>query len=150
GSENFFHLEEQVKQYYGYQYLIPTHQGRGAEHLLSRILIKPGDIIPGNMYFTTTRAHQDLQGGTSVDIVIPEAHDSQNPHPFKGNVDVEKLEGLIAKHGAARIPYVCLAATVNMAGGQPISLENMKSVQTLCQKHGIRIMLDATRAMENA
>ena len=150
GSENFFHLESEVQRYYGYRYLIPTHQGRGAEHILSRILIKPGDVIPGNMYFTTTRAHQEQQGGTFVDVIIDEAHDAQKLHPFKGNVDLAKLENVIAKHGAARIPYICLAATVNMAGGQPISLENLRQVRALCDKHGIRVMLDATRAIENA
>ena len=150
GSENFYHLEEQVQRYYGYQYLVPTHQGRGAEHLLSRLLIKAGDIIPGNMYFTTTRAHQELQGGSFVDIVIDEAHDAASLHPFKGNVDIGKLDRVIHTYGAARIPYICIAATVNMAGGQPISLKNLKAVRALCQKHGIRVMLDATRAIENA
>lgn len=150
GSANFFHLEEQVQKYYGYKYLIPTHQGRGAEHLLSRILIKPGHVVPGNMYFTTTRAHQELQGGSFVDIIIDEAHDAQKVHPFKGNVDLKKLEALISKVGAKRIPYICIAATVNMAGGQPISLENMRQVHFLAKKHGILVMLDATRAMENA
>lgn len=150
GSANFFHLEEQVQKYYGYKYLIPTHQGRGAEHLLSRILIKPGHVVPGNMYFTTTRAHQELQGGSFVDIIIDEAHDAQKVHPFKGNVDLKKLEALISKVGAKRIPYICIAATVNMAGGQPISLENMRQVHALAKKHGILVMLDATRAMENA
>lgn len=150
GSENFFHLEAEVQKYYGYRYLIPTHQGRGAEHLLSRILIKPGDVIPGNMYFTTTRAHQELQGGSFVDIVIDEAHDAQSLHPFKGNVDLGKLEKVIATYGAKKIPYVCIAGTVNMAGGQPISLENLRNTRELCKKHGIRVMFDATRAIENA
>lgn len=150
GSENFYHLEAQVQKYYGYKYLIPTHQGRGAEHLLSRILIKPGNVVPGNMYFTTTRAHQELQGGKFVDVIIDEAHDSQSPHPFKGNIDLDKLERVIQSSGAGNIPYVCIAATVNMAGGQPISLENLKAVRALTQRHGIRVIFDATRAMENA
>ncbi len=150
GSRNFYHLEETVRSVYGYKHLIPTHQGRGAEHILSRVLIKPGHVVPGNMYFTTTRLHQELAGGSFVDIIIPEAHDPANEHPFKGNVDLSKLEAVIAEYGAARIPYVSLAATVNMAGGQPISLENLRAVRELTARHGIRIILDATRVAENA
>jgi len=150
GSRNFFHLEEAMRNYYGYKYLIPTHQGRGAEHILSRILIKPGDHIPGNMYFTTTRLHQELAGGHFVDVIIREAHDPAGPHPFKGDVDVEKLESTIREYGPARVPYVSLAATVNMAGGQPISLANLQAVRELTARHGIKIILDATRVAENA
>ncbi|MCL5743551.1 MAG: tyrosine phenol-lyase [Acidobacteria bacterium] len=150
GSRNFYHLEETVRSIYGYQHLIPTHQGRGAEHIISRILIKPGHIIPGNMYFTTTRLHQELAGGSFVDVIIPEAHDPASEHPFKGNVDLDKLESVIGEYGASRIPYVSVAATVNMAGGQPISLENLRSVRELTARHGIRIILDATRIAENA
>ena len=150
GSRNFYNLEEAVQKYYGYRFVVPTHQGRGAENLLSKILIKPGDYVPGNMYFTTTRAHQELAGGTFVDVVIPEAHDPANEHPFKGNVDLGALEALIDKVGAKRIPYVCVALTVNMAGGQPVSMANLRAVRELTQRHGIRIVLDATRAVENA
>lgn len=150
GSESFYRLEKAVQRAYGYRHVVPTHQGRGAEHLLSRLLIRPGDHVPGNMYFTTTRLHQELAGGTFVDVVIDEAHDPTSTHPFKGNVDLDKLAALIARVGAARVPYVCIAATVNMAGGQPISLENLRAVRALCAKHGIRVILDATRAIENA
>jgi tyrosine phenol-lyase len=149
GSRNFYHLEEMVRKYYGYRYIVPTHQGRGAEHILSRVLIRPGDVIPGNMYFTTTRLHQELAGGRFVDVIIPEAHDPRSEHPFKGNVDLDKLESLI-RSGSARIPYVSVAATVNMAGGQPISLENLLAVRELTARHGIRLILDATRVAENA
>lgn len=150
GSKNYYHLEEKIQKYYGYKYLVPTHQGRGAEHILSQILIKQGDYIPGNMYFTTTRLHQELAGGKFVDVIIDEAHDPENLHPFKGNIDLQKLESLINKVGAKKIPYVSVAATVNMAGGQPISMENLRQVHKLCSKQGIKIFLDATRAMENA
>lgn len=150
GSKNFYHLEEAVRRYYGYRYTVPTHQGRGAENILSRMLIKPGDFVPGNMYFTTTRLHQELAGGTFVDVIIPEAHDPQSEHPFKGNVDLDVLEALIRKVGKEHIPYLSLAATVNMAGGQPISMANLRAVRTLAEKHGIRVVLDATRAVENA
>ena len=150
GSRSFYRLEEAVQTWYGYKYVVPTHQGRGAENLLSKTLIKPGDIVPGNMYFTTTRLHQELAGGTFVDIIIPEAHDPRNPHPFKGNVDLDKMEEVIRTYGAARIPYISIAATVNMAGGQPISLGNVKAVCELAHQHGIRVILDAARVVENA
>lgn len=150
GSKSWFHLEKAVKDIYGYKYVIPTHQGRGAENLLSQLKIKSGDIIPGNMYFTTTRAHQELNGGSFVDVIIEEAHDSTIDHPFKGNIDLVKLESLINEVGAKRIPYVCLAVTVNLAGGQPVSMENMKNVYELCKRNGIQVMLDATRCVENA
>ena len=150
GSRNFYHLEEVVKEVYGYKYLIPTHQGRGAENILSKILIKKGDIIPGNMYFTTTRLHQELAGGKFEDIIIDEAHDPANEFPFKGNVDLSKLEALIKKHGANKIPYVSIATSVNMAGGQPISIKNLKELRLLTRKNGIRIIHDMTRVAENA
>jgi tyrosine phenol-lyase len=150
GSRNFYNLEAAVRRYYGYKHVIPTHQGRGAENLISQILIKPGDFLPGNMYFTTTRLHQELAGGQFVDVIIDEAHDSQSEHPFKGNIDLGKLEALVLKVGAEKIPYVCIGATVNMAGGQPISMQNMCEVWNFCQKYSIKIILDATRAVENA
>ncbi|HMS64783.1 MAG TPA: tyrosine phenol-lyase [Ignavibacteria bacterium] len=150
GSENFYHLEEAVKKYYGYKYLIPTHQGRGAENIISKILIKNGDVIPGNMYFTTTRLHQELAGGTFTDVIIEEAHDPENEFPFKGNVDIQKLEDIIKKVGAERIPYISIATAVNMAGGQPISMENLKEVRKIASKHGIKIIHDMTRVAENA
>lgn len=150
GSENFYHLEAAVQKYYGYKYVVPTHQGRGAENIISKIMIKPGDVIPGNMYFTTTRLHQELAGGTFVDIIIDEAHDSQSEHPFKGNINLEKLESLIKVYGAKKIPYVSIATTVNMAGGQPISLENLRSLRKLTDKYKIKIIHDMTRVAENA
>lgn len=150
GSENFYHLESVVRKYYGYKYVVPTHQGRGAENLLSHITIKPGDYVPGNMYFTTTRLHQELAGGTFADVIIDEAHDPASLHPFKGDIDLGKLEDLIKKAGAKKIPYICVATTVNMAGGQPISMKNLREVRKLTGKHGIRIFLDMTRVAENA
>jgi len=150
GSENFYHMEAAIQKYYGYKHIIPTHQGRGAEHLISKILIKPGDFIPGNMYFTTTRLHQELAGGTFVDVIIDEAHDPENTFKFKGNIDLNKLENLIKEKGADKIPYVCMATTVNLAGGQPISLENLREVRALTHKYGIRIVHDMTRVAENA
>jgi tyrosine phenol-lyase len=150
GSRNFYHLEEAIQTYYGYKYIVPTHQGRGAEHLISRAAIKPGQFVPGNMYFTTTRLHQELAGGIFVDVISDEAHDPTHPHPFKGNVDLDKLETLIRREGAGNIAYVSLAGTVNMAGGQPISMANVRAVRALCDRYGIRLFLDATRLVENA
>lgn len=150
GSRNFYRLEEAVAACYGFPRVVPTHQGRGAEHLLSKAAIKPGQFVPGNMYFTTTRAHQELAGGTFIEVVIGEAHDPDDEHPFKGNVDLDRLESLIGEVGADRIAYISLAATVNMAGGQPVSMANARALRTLCYRHGIRIFLDATRAVENA
>jgi len=150
GSRNFYHLEDVVQKVYGYKYLLPTHQGRGAENIISKILIKKGDIIPGNMYFTTTRLHQELAGGKFEDIVIDEAHDPENLFPFKGNVDLNKLEKLVRKHGASRIPYISIATSVNMAGGQPISLQNLKELRAFTRKHNILIVHDMTRVAENA
>ncbi|HTY11301.1 MAG TPA: tyrosine phenol-lyase [Bacteroidota bacterium] len=150
GSKNYYHLEENVQKYYGYKYLVPTHQGRGAEHIISKLLIKPGDYVAGNMYFTTTRLHQELAGATFVDVIIDEAHDAQNMHPFKGNIDLQKLEDLIKKVGEKKMAYLTVAATVNMAGGQPISMENLRQVRSLAKNYNIKVILDATRAVENA
>ncbi len=150
GSKNFYHLEQVIRDVYGYKYLVPTHQGRGAENILSQIMIKKGDIIPGNMYFTTTRLHQELAGGIFADVIIDEAHNSESEHPFKGDIDLSKVEAIIKKHGAKKITYICVATTVNMAGGQPISLKILKELRKLTKQHGIKIMLDMTRIAENA
>ena len=150
GSENFYHLEAVIREYYGYKYLVPTHQGRGAENLMSQILIKAGDHIPGNMYFTTTRLHQELAGGTFVDVIVDEAHDPESLFPFKGNVDINKLDQIVQKVGAEHVPYISLEGNVNMAGGQPFSMANLRELHTYCRKHNIPIMLDATRTIENA
>jgi tyrosine phenol-lyase len=149
GSRNFYHLEEAIRSTYGYKHIVPTHQGRGAEHLLSQSAIKPGQLVPGNMYFTTTRLHQELAGGTFVDVIIDEAHDSSSPHPFKGDVDLAKVQALIDEYGAESIAYISLAGTVNMAGGQPVSMANARALAELCRAHDIPVYLDATRMAEN-
>jgi tyrosine phenol-lyase len=150
GSRNFYHLEEAVQTYYGYRHVVPTHQGRGAEHLISQAEIESGQYVPGNMYFTTTRLHQELAGGVFVDVIIDEAHDPSSLHPFKGDVDLDKLESLIKRVGAENIAYVSLAGTVNMAGGQPVSMANVRALRELCDRYDIRVYLDATRMVENA
>ena len=150
GARSFYRFEAAVREVYGFKHVVPTHQGRGAEHLISRILIRPGMVIPGNMYFTTTRAHQELQGGIFTDIIIDEAHDPQSLHPFKGNVDLGKLRRVIEESGPGNIPYVNVALTVNMAGGQPVSMANLRATRALLDEYGIRLWCDATRAVENA
>mmetsp|Transcript_18849 Transcript_18849/g.29948 ORF Transcript_18849/g.29948 Transcript_18849/m.29948 type:complete len:509 (-) Transcript_18849:79-1605(-) len=150
GSRNFFTLWDTINEYYGYKYVVPTHQGRGAEHILSQCTIKPGDYIPGNMYFTTTKLHQELAGGTFVDVIVDEAHDAENTYRWKGNIDMEKLKKLVAEVGAEKIPYISVEGCVNLAGGQPVSMKNMKECYEYCAQHGIKVFLDATRAAENA
>ena len=117
---------------------------------MSKILIKPGDFIPNNMYFTTRRAHQELAGATWIDVSIDQAHEPAKWHPFKGNADLRKLRRLIKKVGKEKIPYMSLEANVNMAGGQPFSIRNLKSLRALCNRYKIPIMLDGTRLVENA
>ena len=150
GSRNFYHLEEAVRSVYGYKYIVPTHQGRGAEHLISQAAIKQGQYVPGNMYFTTTRLHQELAGGTFVDVIIDEAHEPASRHPFKGNIDLDKVRQLIDEVGSEQIAYISLAGTVNMAGGQPVSMANVRDLRELCDSHNIPIYLDATRMVENS
>lgn len=150
GSENFYHLERTVQELFGFKHIVPTHQGRGAENLLSQLAIKPGQYVAGNMYFTTTRYHQEKNGAVFVDIVRDEAHDAGLNIAFKGDVDLKKLQKLIDEKGAENIAYICLAVTVNLAGGQPVSMANMRAVRELTAAHGIKVFYDATRCVENA
>ena len=150
GSKNWIHLEKTVQEVFGFKHVVPTHQGRGAENILSKIAVKEGQYVPGNMYFTTTRYHQEANGGIFVDIIRDEAHDAGLDVPFKGNIDLDKLKKVIDEQGADNIAYVCLAVTVNLAGGQPVSMENMRAVSELCREHGIKVMYDCTRFAENA
>ncbi len=150
GSRNFYHMRDTISEYYSYKYTVPTHQGRGAENILSQILIKEGDYVPGNMYFTTTRLHQELAGATFVDVIIDEAHDASSEHPFKGNIDFNKLDKLVEEVGVERIPYICVATCVNMAGGQPLSMENMIQLRDWSNWHNIKVVHDMTRVAENA
>lgn len=150
GSENFYHLERTVQELFGFKHIVPTHQGRGAENLLSQLAIKPGQYVAGNMYFTTTRYHQEKNGAVFVDIVRDEAHDAGLNIAFKGDIDLKKLQTLIDEKGAENIAYICLAVTVNLAGGQPVSMANMRAVRELTAAHGIKVFYDATRCVENA
>jgi tyrosine phenol-lyase len=150
GSRSFFRLERAVQETYGYRHVIPTHQGRGAEHLLSKLLVEPGSIVPSNLYFTTSREHAELAGGVWVDVSVPEASDPVSTHPFKGNVDLEALGYVLAACAPDRIAFVRVEACLNMAGGQPFSLENLARVRELTLEHGVPLILDATRISENA
>ena len=150
GSRSFFRLEQAVREVYGYPHLIPTHQGRGAEHLLARLLVEPGQIVPSNLYFTTSRVHVELAGGIWVDVAVPEATDPGARLPFKGNIDLDALEQVLSAATTDGIAYVRHEACVNMAGGQPFSVENLAEVHRLTREHGVPLILDATRLSENA
>ncbi len=151
GSRNFYNLERAVQDVYGFRYTVPTHQGRGAEHITSQIRIKPGQYVPMNMYFTTTREHVERAGGIFADVIIDEAHDPESWHPFKGNVDLNKLQALYDRVGRDGIAYISMAPCVNMAGGQPFSMANLRAVKAWADEHGnIPLLFDATRALENA
>lgn len=150
GSKNFHHLKATVEELFGFKHIIPTHQGRGAENILSQIAIKDGQFVLGNMYFTTTRYHQERNGATFIDIIRQEAHDAAIDIPFKGDVDIDKLKAIISEKGAQNIAYICLAVTVNLAGGQPVSMANMRAVSQVAREHGIKVFYDATRCVENA
>lgn len=135
---------------FGYEHIIPTHQGRAAEHILSQIMIEPGQFVPGNMYFTTTKLHQELAGGVFVDVIVDEAHDPTSSFPWKGNIDLDKLRALVDEHGAAKVAYISFEHSVNLAGGQPVSMDNMKEVYAYCSERGIPVFFDSTRSLENA
>ncbi len=149
-SDEYYRLVEVLQDVTGYEYIIPTHQGRAAEHILSQIMIKKGQLVPGNMYFTTTKLHQELAGGVFVDIIVDEAHNPESDFSWKGNIDLAKLQALVDQHGAEQIAYISFEHSVNMAGGQPCSMDNMKEVYEYCSALGIPVFFDATRFAENA
>jgi tyrosine phenol-lyase len=149
-SDSYFRLVEVLQELTGYEYIIPTHQGRAAEHILSQVMISKGQLVPGNMYFTTTKLHQEMAGGVFVDVIVDEAHDPQSDFPWKGNIDLDKLEALVDEHGAEKVAYISFEHSVNMAGGQPVSMDNMKAVYEFCSSAGIPVFFDATRFAENA
>ena len=150
GSRSYFRLEEAMHDLYGYRHLIPTHQGRGAEHLLARVLVGPGRIVPSNLYFTTSREHVTLAGGIWVDVAVPKASDPESFFPFKGNIDLDRLEEVLDGSAPGEVAFVRQEACLNMAGGQPFSLENLRAVRELTRRHSVPLILDATRISENA
>ncbi len=149
-TDGYDALREAVEEILTFPYVVPTHQGRAAEHTLSQVLIRPGQYVINNMYFTTTREHQERAGGIFVDMIVPEAHDPQNPYPFKGDMDLDRLEAFIREKGPENIAYVCLETNVNMAGGQPVSLKATRRLAELCHSYDIPLIFDATRCAENA
>jgi tyrosine phenol-lyase len=149
GSRSFYRFERVIRDLTGLKHIIPTHQGRAAEHILFHTRLKPGDIVPSNNHFDTTRANIEVENATAVDLVIEEGKIPQAMHPFKGNVDLEKLDQLLSEHGD-RVPLVMVTVTNNAGGGQPVSLENLRGVRDLCDKYEKPFFLDACRFAENA
>jgi tryptophanase len=150
GSRSFDHFKDSVQSIVGYTHVIPTHQGRAAERILFKVMCKPGDVVPNNTHFDTTRANVEAVGAEAVDLLLPEARQPGTRLPFKGNMDVAALEALIARVGRNRIPLVMLTVTNNSGGGQPVSMENVRAVASVCHKHEIPLYFDACRFAENA
>lgn len=149
GADSFQNFEAAVREVFGHQFVIPTHQGRAAERLLCDAVLGPGALIPGNTHFDTTRANIENSGAEALDIPVPEARDSQNLHPFKGNIDLNALEACLEKN-ASRIPFVLVTITNNSGGGQPVSLANIKATRALCDRFEVPLFIDAARFAENA
>ena len=150
GSRSFIKLENTVKELTGFGYFIPVHQGRAAENVLFSALVKEGDFIPGNAHFDTTKGHIEYRKATAVDCTIDEAFDITINHPFKGNIDLNKLEKSLQKHTKEKIPFVLMTITCNSAGGQPVSIENMRAVRALCKQYEVGFYIDGARFAENA
>jgi tyrosine phenol-lyase len=150
GSESFYRLADSVREIFGYEYLLPCHQGRAAEHLLAKAFVKPGQVVPMNYHFTTTKAHFDLAGGKVLELYTPEALKTQSSCPFKGNMDLGRLRDAIEKAGAKNVSFVRMEATTNLIGGQPFSLENLKQVKALVEPLGIFLVVDGSLISENA
>jgi len=150
GSPSFYRFEAVVKSIFGFEHVIPTHQGRAAERILFSTVCRPGHVVPNNTHFDTTRANIEATGARAVDLPVPEGLVPSDPGPFKGNMDVERLEALIAEVGAHAIPLCMLTVTNNTGGGQPVSMENVRAVSAVCRSHGIPLYIDACRFAENA
>ena len=150
GSQSFLKLKETVNRITGFNYFLPTHQGRAAENVLFSVLVKEGDLIPGNSHFDTTKGHIEFRKATAIDCTIDEAFDTSVDHPFKGNVNIEKLENVLKDNPKDKIPFVIVTITCNSAGGQPVSMDNIKKVSEVCKKYQIPLLIDAARFAENA
>lgn len=149
GSETFTKLENKIQELFGKKYFLPAHQGRACENIISQTYVRPGTVVPMNYHFTTSAAHVVINGGSVEEIIIDEGLNVTSEHPFKGNMDIDKLQGLIDKHGAEKIAFVRLEAGTNLIGGQPISIENMRQVYEVCSKHGIMVVFDASLLADN-
>jgi len=150
GCESFYKLTASIKDVLGFEYVLPVHQGRAAEHLLAKVLVKPGDVVPMNYHFTTTKAHFELAGGTVLEIFRDLALQTQSTEPFKGNLDLQKFKDVIAKYGTDKIPFVRMEATTNLLGGQPFSMENLREVKKIAAQHNIPLVYDGSLISENA
>lgn len=150
GSKSYLKLKETVKNLFGFDYFLPTHQGRAAENVLFSALVKEGDIVPGNSHFDTTKGHIEFRKATAVDCTIDEAFDTTGYHPFKGNIDIDKLENVLKQHPKEKIPFIIITVTCNTSGGQPVSMQNVKEVKALADKYGIPLIFDSARFAENA
>lgn len=150
GSRSFEKLQNRVAEITGFQYILPTHQGRAAENVLFSAMVKEGDVVPGNSHFDTTKGHIEFRKAHAVDCTIDEAFDIDNLHPFKGNIDLNKLESVYLSHPKENIPFCLITITCNTSGGQPVSLENIKAVKKLSDQYGIPVIFDSARFAENA
>lgn len=150
GSRNFYHLQQTVEELMGFKFVVPTHQGRGAENILFHHLIKPGQYILGNMHFDTTKAHIEIKEGRAINVVTDITHDTQAQHPFKGNFDLEALESFIQEKGVDQVSFILVTVTCNSAGGQPVSMENIRGVREIADRHGLKVFFDCARFAENA
>ena len=150
GASSYYKMKNALKNILGFDYFLPTHQGRAAENVLFSLLIKEGDIIPGNSHFDTTKGHIEFRKAKAVDCTIDEAFHTEMDHPFKGNINLEKLEDVLKSHPVEKIPMVIVTVTCNSSGGQPVSLANIKAVYELAKKYGTRICFDSARFAENA
>jgi tryptophanase len=149
GSRNFFHLKQAVRDIFGFEHFVPTHQGRGAEQVLFNIMVQPGMIVPNNTHFDTTRANIEARGGVALDLVIPEGLEPTSRHPFKGNMNLPNLQKLIEQVGADKIPLAMMTITNNAVGGQPVSMENLRATRDLLRRYKIPFFIDACRYAEN-
>jgi len=149
GSQSFYRMETAVREVFGKKYLLPVHQGRAAENIISQAFIRPGDVIPMNYHFTTTKAHMELNGGEILEIFTDEALKLKSDFPFKGNIDIDRLKATIEKHGKEHIPFVRMEASTNLIGGQPFSIQNMREVRKVADQYGILVVLDASLIGEN-
>ncbi|WP_321369455.1 tryptophanase [uncultured Draconibacterium sp.] len=150
GSSSYYHLKDAIKNILGFDYFLPTHQGRAAENVLFSVLVKEGNVVPGNSHFDTTKGHIEYRKASAVDCTIDEAFDTESLHPFKGNIDLEKLEAVYSTHPAEQIPMVIVTLTCNTSGGQPVSMQNLRDVHELSKKYGIKVVFDSARFAENA